>query len=263
MRNNKQLTILIIAACTILSGVLAYIGYNDGVTRGNIEGYTDGYWERSKEYEGIGYNAGVESGYHVGTPIGYRDGFDEGWDLAEKQSVSALSPNNPLATDPTYSQLIQFLSNDKTEDLDYSDDFNCWGFALMLRRNAERQGIKCAIVSMTYEDKISGEKTSGHVINMFTVVDQPKGWVWRSDGSLIFRSGDPVVYVDAQYGRPMYDIKKGGSYQWYFDFSEFRYNDSNYMGSFDYINLSELHYKDSRYIGDEKIYSRAIYCGQG
>jgi hypothetical protein len=251
MSRSKILRVIIVIACIVVSGILAYVGYKYGYVEGNADGYSNEYELRGKEYEDIGYRVGWDSGCLIAIPVGYSDGYNSGWDLGEEYAVSVLCPKDydhpptdlyspsyyyaKPVVDPTYSQLMSFLANDRTEYLDYSSEFNCWGFALELKRNAERQGIKCAIVSMSYEDRISGKPTSGHVINMFEVVDPPKQWTDHS-GDMVgwwrLGSGDPIIYVDAQYGEPIYDIEVGGSYKWYTDFSELQREDNTYKGEY-------------------------------
>lgn len=106
--------------------------------------------------------------------------------------------NNVNAVNPTYSQLVSFLSSDKTDKYPYQDvstgtssysglpeDYvdltyvegiingttsqrtprKCSDFAEMLHNNAERAGFRCAYVSI----RLSG---SGHALNAFDTTDR-------------------------------------------------------------------------------------------
>lgn len=236
MIKSKILAIVMVIGI-IASMWLAHIAYQYGWQCGDSYGFSDGCGYKAEEYAAFGYSVGEEAGYILGAKDGYHDGYYEGWDRGENSAVSILCPSGPTSpptslyigspvevSNPSWAQLRGFLYMDRTEDLIYSDDFNCWGFAIAMKRHAQEHGIRCAIVSMTYRDTIDDKPVAGHVINMFEVVDPPQealygqGHWWLVDGS-------PRVYVDAQNERIVYDIEVGGSYKWYVDFSGFKRND--------------------------------------
>jgi len=78
--------------------------------------------------------------------------------------------NNPDAIDPTYTQLMAFITSDNTNRLPYIDGgpgaFVCSDFAEVLHNNAEAVGIKAAWIGIDiYNEEI------GHAINAFQTTD--------------------------------------------------------------------------------------------
>lgn len=80
--------------------------------------------------------------------------------------------NNQDAVDPTWEQLMTFLTTDKTDQEDYSlFSFPCGAFAEEVHNSAEAAGIKTAFVAVSFE----GE-TELHALNAFETID--KGLVY-------------------------------------------------------------------------------------
>jgi PKD repeat protein len=81
--------------------------------------------------------------------------------------------NNPFAKDPTWTTLMSFLQQDKTEMIPYVDgSFVCADFAVTLHNNAENAGIRAAYVDITLS-------SGGHAINAFRTTD--RGLVFIDD----------------------------------------------------------------------------------
>jgi hypothetical protein len=259
----QPMRLISIIICAVVSITLAYTGYQYGTKAGADNGYRDGYANRSDEYKQIGYEVGNENGYLIGHKEGYAVGYTGGWDEGERSVVKALCPDSyphpptslydvyhSTPTNPTYSQLMEFLRTDNTEDLPYSDNFTCWGYAITMKRNAEKQGIRCAIISMSFKNELTGETTAGHVINMFEVVDPPQegrefiinapGGV-RLFGGWELGKGDAQIYVDPQYTDIMRDIKVGGRYSWYVKYSELQYGDNYNKGVTHYGGVNDVY----------------------
>lgn len=75
--------------------------------------------------------------------------------------------NNPCATDPTYTELINFLVNDNTDRIPYDfENFVCADFAERVHNNAESNGIRAAYVI------IDEKRLNGHALNAFNTVDK-------------------------------------------------------------------------------------------
>lgn len=75
--------------------------------------------------------------------------------------------DNPRATNPTWNQLITFLSQDQTETHIYIRDvYDCSQFSRDVHNNAEAAGIKAAQVRVEF-----GYKESGHALNAFLTTD--------------------------------------------------------------------------------------------
>jgi len=90
--------------------------------------------------------------------------------------------------DPTWEELKSFIESDKTDELEYKPhEFDCTGFAITLRDNAWRQGLRCGFVEI---DLSSGV---GHNLNAFKTTDRGLVFVDCLDK-------DAIAYV--QVGKP-------------------------------------------------------------
>ena len=75
--------------------------------------------------------------------------------------------DNPTATNPTWSQLIGFLSQDQTEQHTYIRDvYDCSQFSRDIHNNAEAAGIRAAEVHVKF-----GDEVGGHALNAFLTTD--------------------------------------------------------------------------------------------
>jgi len=90
--------------------------------------------------------------------------------------------------DPTWEELKSFLESDKTDELEYKpQEFDCTGFAITLRDNAWRCGLRCGFVEIGLSTGV------GHNLAAFRTTDK----------GLIFvdcLNGDAIAYV--QIGKP-------------------------------------------------------------
>ena len=74
--------------------------------------------------------------------------------------------NNKQAEDPTWQELKSFLLQDTTDEHLYSPSYSCGNFAEELHNNAEKAGIKAALVAVEF---YSGEP---HALNAFNTIDR-------------------------------------------------------------------------------------------
>jgi hypothetical protein len=80
--------------------------------------------------------------------------------------LSTLSDNSG-ATNPTWGQLMTFLSEDQTEKHPYIKDvYDCSEFSRDVHNNAEARGIRAAVVSVDFR-----YETTGHALNAFLTTD--------------------------------------------------------------------------------------------
>jgi len=88
-----------------------------------------------------------------------------------EQTVKQLQDGNRYEThDPVYSEVVTFIRNDRTDKISYDEErFSCLDYATELNNNAEKQGIRCYVVELYFED-------SAHAIVGFDTVD--KGMVY-------------------------------------------------------------------------------------
>ena len=75
--------------------------------------------------------------------------------------------DNPEATNPTWSQLMTFLSQDQTEKHTYiMDEYDCSQFSRDVHNNAEAAGIRAAEVHVSFRNRVAG-----HALNAFLTTD--------------------------------------------------------------------------------------------
>ena len=74
--------------------------------------------------------------------------------------------NNNHSINVSYSEVLNFIKYDKTDELPYHDGFRCGEFATMVHDHAEKFGIKAHVVVVTYNDE-----RPAHMINGFNTTD--------------------------------------------------------------------------------------------
>jgi hypothetical protein len=166
-------------------GTLVYEGPDPGCVHDGLEPgtrYYYGIWavkhpEEQPQYSATG-RFDAASPYWVG-PMGEteREFVEPAPDTrvvgADDEYIRLL--NNPAATDPSWTELKQFLMNDSTDQVVYDDsEFVCADFAEMLHNNAENSGIRAAYVTLDFTGQ-----TVGHAINAFNTTD--RGIVYIDD----------------------------------------------------------------------------------
>lgn len=108
--------------------------------------------EFKEEYVWVGSMRGLDLNPAIGTANGHK----------------VWLHNNTEAQNPSWSQLMKFLNDDKTDALPYQEKvFVCADFAEMLHNNAEAAGWRCAYVTID----LTGY-TSGHALNAFQTTDR-------------------------------------------------------------------------------------------
>lgn len=114
--------------------------------------------------------------------------------------------NNPTASDPTFAQLLDFLREDRTDENPYvAKRYDCHRFARDVHDNAERAGIRAALVHVVTS---AGLK---HDLNAFKTTDR----------GLVFI--DCTGVYEPEPGRAycrIVDLKLGGHYSFRFLFPE-------------------------------------------
>lgn len=107
--------------------------------------------------------------------------------------------NNPNATDASYSELMNFLKYDKTNEIPYDiNTFVCSDYSELLHNNAEKSGIKAGVVSIGFIDN-----QDGHMFNIFNTIDNGYIFIDEAGGydSTIksFSVGNKIVYDENMY----------------------------------------------------------------
>jgi len=113
--------------------------------------------------------------------------------------------NNPNATNPTWQELVNFLRSDNTDKIKYEkDEFICGDFAERLHNNAEKAGIKSAVVCIVLGPSSEYPNGSGHALNAFDVIG--RGVIFVDDTGTCARDACPQD-LDTKV-----DLKVGNAY---------------------------------------------------
>lgn len=84
-----------------------------------------------------------------------------------KECSDVVLIDNPTATNPTWSQLMTFLSQDQTEKHTYIKDvYDCSQFSRDVHNNAEAAGIRAAEVHVEFRNEVDD-----HALNAFLTTD--------------------------------------------------------------------------------------------
>ncbi|MFC1897822.1 hypothetical protein ACFLX8_04595 [Chloroflexota bacterium] len=84
-----------------------------------------------------------------------------------KECSDVTLTDNPTATNPTWNQLMVFLSQDQTEKHTYIENvYDCSQFSRDIHDNAETRGIRTALVQVMFMNK-----PTGHALNAFLTTD--------------------------------------------------------------------------------------------
>jgi len=104
--------------------------------------------------------------------------------ITERQDAMGVHPvlmENPQAVNPTYGQVVAFLSTDDTVKNKYVvPTFTCADFAVELQNHAEEQNMKCGYASLKFVSK-----PDGHAVDVFDTIDRG------------------LIYVDTTGGKPI------------------------------------------------------------
>jgi len=157
------------------------------------------------------YDDSYDKGYHQTYETGYQGAYDEAYDKGyykgyeiglETDSKEGVSRRAEFIN-PTYKELQEFLTRDKTDSNPYiKDEYGCFEFAAELNNNAEANGIRAGYVSIR-------SKNWWHAAVAFETIDrglifiEPQSdmeiklvvgelYPWRSVGAVI-----PTNYTDA------------------------------------------------------------------
>jgi len=146
-----------------------YIVYNVAYAIGEAGGYDKGYSAGQK----VGYSLGKTDGYSLGKQDGYSEGYDlgkaTGYEQGYDEGVGASLGHGYTLRDPTYKEAVTFFRQDKTDENEFVEDtygvYVCSHFARDICNNAEKNGFRCAFVSLRYSD-------GGHSIIAFDTIDR-------------------------------------------------------------------------------------------
>jgi hypothetical protein len=169
-------------------------GYESGLADGHTRGYDEGYEGGLADGRDQGYDLGYESGMAEGRKRGYDEGYASGMAVGRERGYGEGYPtgveaghSDGLATqvdlsNPTYMELLNFLSRDRTDTKPYIvGDYVCTDFSTDVNNNAEVEGIRCAFVHIDYAD----EDTLGHAIVAFETTDRGLVFIEPQSDSIV------------------------------------------------------------------------------
>jgi len=145
----------------------------------------------------------------------------EGYKMVDGESRDIVLIGNPNATNPTYDELITFLSDDNTHEQVYSSpSFVCSNFAEMLYFHAEKAGINAGYVNIDFGSQFicSYNPTTGcnqcggfHACNAFNTTD--RGLVFIEDTGTTDGTGEPTT-VNVAIGKTYQPISIFSTTSW-------------------------------------------------
>lgn len=169
------------------------LGFQLGTENGITMGFSDGYLEG----EEVGFSDGYLEGYENGESEGYTDGFSDGEDVGYTRGLIAGAGTGYNIRDPTYQEMIDFISSDKTDQNTYSNDYICFNFTAEVKNNAFFEGYRCGFVYVTFPN-------SNHGMVCFDTIDQGLIFIEPQDDRIL----TPVV------GEPLFDRTFYGEINW-------------------------------------------------
>lgn len=123
---------------------------------------------------------------HIGTEV---DGITYVQVGADGHKITLC--DNPEATDVTWSVLQEFLWEDKTDEIPYSEEtFVCADFAELLHNRAEAAGICAAWVGIEFY-----HSDVGHGLNAFNTTDRGLVFIDVVNGDVARCSSDKIATV--------------------------------------------------------------------
>jgi hypothetical protein len=126
--------------------------------------------------------------------------------------------NHGDAVDPSYNILIEFLSEDATENKAYVYPvYTCGDFASRLHDEAEKRGIKCGIVGIkfntTYEEKedmSEAMKNKSRYPPPYSSYDTCRGHAFNAfnttDGEMVYVDSTGITVEEKEMGNRPYDM---------------------------------------------------------
>jgi hypothetical protein len=115
----------------------------------------------------VGHEISYDQGYNQGKDEGYQSGYKSGFEAGYKPTVEQETSSGYAIHNPTYQEMKTFLAQDTTDSKTYAEDqYVCVDFSAAVNNNAEKNGIRCAIVDIFHPEGY------GHTIVAFETTDK-------------------------------------------------------------------------------------------
>ncbi len=153
----------------------------------NYNSLTEEFDDLAREYE-ISYSTRYQEGYTHGYLQGNLTGYQRGY----IQGVSDGAGRGYDIRDPTFQEVLQFISSDRTDKNQYREEnYTCVDFAADFKNNAMKAGYTCGYVYIQFPD-------SAHTIVCFN----------STDHRLVFVEPQIDEIMSLTLGRPYWDRTK-------------------------------------------------------
>ena len=184
------LGMVVLIGCLIFLDIFVYISATGSTFSEKVAAaFTDGYDK--------GYVQTYEAGYQKAYAATYNKGYDKGYEIGLASGSKSEVATRVELSNPTYKQLREFLTGDKTDSNPFiKDEYVCFDFAAELNNNAETNGIRAAYVRIR-------SKEWGHAVVAFETVD--RGLVFiepQSDRDVDLVIGKPYPWQSVGANRP-------------------------------------------------------------
>ncbi|MDH5811147.1 MAG: hypothetical protein QXP73_02845 [Candidatus Methanomethylicaceae archaeon] len=180
------------------------LGFSDGYVVGNSSGFESGFVRGSLQGYGLGnesgYSMGYLQGYATGNLTGYQLGYELGYNEGYQKGVVDGAGTGYTLRDPTFLEVLSFLTSDKTDRNPYTSSYTCINFAADVKNNAFATGYKCGFVYIKFKD-------SAHAVVCFNTTNRGLIFVEpQYDDIVTLKIGESYAAQNG-YVIPSYDDK--------------------------------------------------------
>ncbi len=178
-KTNRRLLVAVIILISVLISTIILLDY---------------YYKNSAQNN---FDLGFQQGTENGITIGFNDGYAQGEEDGYVQGLIDGAGTGYTIRDPTYQEMMDFISSDDTNQNTYSTDYICFDFAADVINNAFVEGYRCGFVYVTFPN-------SDHGMMCFDTVDQGLIFIEPQDDNILtLIVGEPLF--DRTYYNPGFD----------------------------------------------------------
>ncbi|MBI2850281.1 MAG: hypothetical protein HYX80_04465 [Chloroflexi bacterium] len=145
-----------------------------------------------------GYAQTFDATYQEARDEGFDKGYSKGYEISKKSAAGEPVSRLVETHNPTYSELMAFLAEDKTDGKPYIEgEYVCFEYAAELNNNADVRGLQAAYVRLRSDDW-------GHAVVAFETVD--KGLIFiepQSDSVVNLVVGQPYPWQQVGATSPL------------------------------------------------------------
>lgn len=136
-----------------------------------------------------------EFGFAYGQHSKYEDAYNSGY----LQGLKEGAGKGYTLRDPTYEEVLDLLSKDKTDRNSYDpDEYTCMNYAADLKTGAFQAGYRCGYVELWFP-------VSSHALNVFATVDRGLVFVEPQSDEIVKVIVGEHYWDQTKYMEPTYD----------------------------------------------------------